>query len=50
VVHKDRTDRSGPDTRTGLSNNPAIGSPASTRVAVGLNAAYTLSDGVEAYE
>lgn len=49
VVHRDRTDRSGPDTRTGLDNNPAIGSPRTTRVTVSLDAAYRLTPGVEAY-
>jgi iron complex outermembrane recepter protein len=49
VVHRDRTDRSGPDTRTGLSNNPAIGSPRTTRITTSLDAAYRVSSGVEGY-
>lgn len=49
IVHRDRTDRSGPDTRTGLNNNPAIGSPLTTRVTLSVDAAYKLSPGVEAY-
>lgn len=49
IVHKDRTDRSGPDTRTGLDNNPAIGSPRTTRATVSLDAAYRLSPSIELY-
>lgn len=49
VLHRNRTDRSGADTRTGLFNNPAIGSPETTRESISVNAAYQLSPGVEIY-
>ena len=47
--HSDRTDRSGPDTRTGRADNPAIGSPQVTRTAIALDASYRLTDAVELY-
>lgn len=49
IVHRDATDRSGPDTRTGRNDNAAIGSPRTTRITTSLDAAYHLSAGTEAY-
>ncbi|MCQ8241806.1 TonB-dependent receptor plug domain-containing protein [Rhizosaccharibacter radicis] len=47
--HQDRADRSGPDLRTGLRNDNAIGSPQSTRESISLNAAYDVTPGAQLY-
>ncbi len=48
--HHDHSIRSGPDSRTGLDDNPIFGDPESTRTAVGYNAGKSFADGaVEFY-
>ncbi|WP_277980616.1 TonB-dependent receptor plug domain-containing protein [Sphingomonas phyllosphaerae] len=42
LVDRDRTDREGRDTRTGLYDNPAIGAPRTGRAALALDADYRL--------
>ncbi|MBW6531392.1 TonB-dependent receptor [Sphingomonas sp. RRHST34] len=42
LVHRDRTDRQGRDTRTGLYDNPAIGAPRTERAALALDADFRL--------
>ncbi len=43
--HHDHSDRSGPDSRTGVTDNPIFGDPESVRTSVGYNAGKFLADG-----
>ncbi|GBQ67076.1 TonB-dependent outer membrane receptor [Ameyamaea chiangmaiensis NBRC 103196] len=47
--HRERTDRTGVDTRTGLLDSHWIGDPLSDRISAAINAGYHVTSGIEAY-
>ncbi|AFW00709.1 putative TonB-dependent receptor [Gluconobacter oxydans H24] len=48
-LHRDRTNRTAPDIRTGQSNSKWIGDPLTDRISAAINGAYALTNSIEAY-
>ncbi|MBB2203052.1 TonB-dependent receptor plug domain-containing protein [Gluconacetobacter tumulisoli] len=48
-LHRDRTDRTSVDARTGLYDSHWIGDPETDRIAAAITGAYSLTRGIEAY-
>lgn len=48
-LHRDRTNRTAADSRTGTTNSRWIGDPSTDRISAAINAAYQITDGIEGY-
>ncbi|MBS0961247.1 TonB-dependent receptor plug domain-containing protein [Acetobacter thailandicus] len=48
-LHRDRTNRTAPDIRTGTRNSRWIGDPETDRISAAINGAYQITPGIEAY-